>query len=60
MTPGPDAAARRQGVLAALAAFSIWGLAPLYFKAVGSVPPTEIVAHRILWSLLLLAALLAF
>jgi chloramphenicol-sensitive protein RarD len=60
MNPGPDAAARRQGVLAALAAFSIWGLAPLYFKAVGSVPPTEIVAHRILWSLLLLAALLAF
>jgi chloramphenicol-sensitive protein RarD len=60
MNPAADAAARRQGVLAALAAFSIWGLAPLYFKAVGSVPPTEIVAHRILWSLLLLAALLAF
>ncbi|WP_211165933.1 EamA family transporter RarD [Azoarcus sp. TTM-91] len=52
-------AARRQGVLAALGAFVIWGLAPLYFRAVDSVPPFEIVAHRILWSVALLAALLA-
>jgi chloramphenicol-sensitive protein RarD len=57
-----DAAANahRQGVLAALAAFSIWGLAPLYFKAVGSIPPIEIVAHRVLWSLIFLSTLLAF
>lgn len=51
---------RRQGIVGTLAAFTIWGLAPLYFKAVGSVPATEIVAHRVLWSLLLLAGLLAF
>ena len=55
-----DAQGRRTGIVAALVAFTIWGLAPLYFKAVGSVPPFEIVAHRILWSLVLLAALLAF
>ncbi|NMG73891.1 EamA family transporter RarD [Aromatoleum diolicum] len=55
-----DAPARRQGTLAAFAAFVIWGLAPLYFKAVGSVPPSEIVAHRIVWSLVFLTALLAF
>jgi len=52
--------ARRQGVIATLVAFTVWGLAPLYFKAVGSVPPTEIVAHRVLWSLVFLTALLAF
>lgn len=52
--------ARRRGALAALVAFTIWGLAPLYFKAVGSVPPFEIVAHRVLWSLVFLTALLAF
>ncbi|MBN8443491.1 MAG: EamA family transporter RarD [Thauera sp.] len=52
--------ALRHGTLAALAAFITWGLAPLYFRAVGSVPPFEIVAHRILWSLLFLCALLAF
>jgi chloramphenicol-sensitive protein RarD len=55
-----DAHARRQGVIATLIAFTVWGLAPLYFKAVGSVPPTEIVAHRIIWSLALLTGLLAF
>lgn len=46
-------------MLAALAAFCIWGLAPLYFRAIGSVPPFEIVAHRVLWSALFLAVLIA-
>lgn len=55
-----EALERRQGIAGTLTAFTIWGLAPLYFKAVGSVPSTEIVAHRVLWSLLLLAGLLAF
>ena len=49
----------RRGILAALAAFVIWGLAPLYFKAVASVPATEIVAHRVLWSVVFLAGLIA-
>ena len=49
----------RRGILAALAAFVIWGLAPLYFKAVASVPASEIVAHRVLWSVVFLAALIA-
>ena len=47
----------RRGIFAALAAFTIWGLAPLYFKAVGSVPADEIVAHRVLWSVVFLAIL---
>jgi chloramphenicol-sensitive protein RarD len=47
-------------MLAALFAFVVWGLAPLYFRALGSVPPFEIVAHRLLWSALFLAGLLAF
>ncbi|WP_181358973.1 EamA family transporter RarD [Pseudothauera lacus] len=54
-----NAGGARHAVPAAFTAFAIWGLAPLYFKAVGSVPPVEIVAHRVLWSALLLAALLA-
>lgn len=54
-----NAGGARHAVLAAFTAFVIWGLAPLYFKAVGSVPPVEIVAHRVLWSALLLAVLLA-
>lgn len=47
------------GVLYALGAFGIWGLTPVYFKAVAHVPAIEVVAHRIVWALpLLWAALL--
>jgi chloramphenicol-sensitive protein RarD len=35
----------------------LWGVLPLYFKALGHVRATEIVSHRILWSLLFLGAL---
>ena len=47
----------RAGVLYGAAAYGLWGLFPLYFKAVKQVPALEIVAHRILWSLVLLAGL---
>lgn len=53
----PDERAR--GLAFALAAYLSWGLLPLYFKALRPVPPLEILAHRAVWSLLLLAALLA-
>ncbi|PLX77193.1 MAG: EamA family transporter RarD [Azoarcus sp.] len=60
-TPPAEAAAElRRGTLAALLAFTIWGLMPLYFRAVGEVQPFEIVAHRVLWSLVFLAVLIAF
>lgn len=39
------------GLLYAGAAFIIWGLAPLYFREVASVPPLEMVLHRSAWSL---------
>ncbi|MDZ7828603.1 MAG: EamA family transporter RarD [Halofilum sp. (in: g-proteobacteria)] len=41
-----------------VAAFGLWGLFPLYFKAVSSVPAPEVLAHRILWSVAWVAALL--
>jgi chloramphenicol-sensitive protein RarD len=47
----------RAGILMGLGAYSLWGVMPLYFKAIGHVPAMEIVSHRILWSLFLLAAL---
>jgi chloramphenicol-sensitive protein RarD len=46
------------GVGAALAAYIFWGLAPIYFKLIQSAPPLEIIAHRILWSVPLLAGFL--
>lgn len=48
------------GVLYAALAFTAWGVFPLYFKQLGWVPPGELLIHRILWSLLLLAALLTW
>jgi chloramphenicol-sensitive protein RarD len=44
--------------LAALAAYVLWGLAPIYFKQIQAAPALEIVAHRILWSIPILAAFL--
>ena len=38
----------------ALAAFGAWGTVPLYYKLIGAVPPAEVVAHRILWSAVVL------
>lgn len=48
---------RRSGLGYALAAYSSWGLFPLYFRALRRVPAPEILAHRVLWSALFLAAL---
>ncbi|HEY0413015.1 MAG TPA: EamA family transporter RarD [Allosphingosinicella sp.] len=58
MTDPSDARARG-GLLLGLCAYALWGVLPLYFKALAAVKPTEIVAHRILWSLFFLAALAA-
>lgn len=57
MKPEPDHEARL-GLWAGLSAFSIWGLAPIYFKALAHVSPDEIIAHRVLWSVALLALVL--
>ena len=54
LNPLPDDAAERQlqhdGVLTALIAYVLWGVFPIYFKLVQSVPPTEVLAHRIVWA----------
>jgi len=47
-----------RGVLNATTAFLLWGLFPLYFHAIGEVPPVEILAHRMVWSLLFLCIVL--
>ena len=43
------------GVAYGIAAYGWWGLVPVYFKAVATVPAVEVLAHRILWSVVLLA-----
>ncbi|WP_338846517.1 EamA family transporter RarD [Massilia sp. W12] len=42
----------RKGMLYAASAFFCWGLFPLYFKQLQQIPALEMLAHRMLWSLL--------
>jgi chloramphenicol-sensitive protein RarD len=53
--PGESAA----GIFSAVAAFLIWGLSPIYYKAVGHVPAFEVLLHRMVWSFLLLICIVA-
>lgn len=48
----------RQGILLALAAYIMWGIAPIYFKTLANVPAFEIVTHRVIWSFFFLALIL--
>jgi chloramphenicol-sensitive protein RarD len=55
-TPRSDPATR--GLAFGLAAYALWGILPVYFKALAGVAATDIVAHRIVWSLPFLAVLI--
>ena len=57
--PHIDLAAQRTraGLLFGLAAYGLWGVLPIYFKLLLAVPAVDIVAHRIVWSLVALALL---
>jgi chloramphenicol-sensitive protein RarD len=54
-----DQSNRRTGLFFGLGAYLLWGVMPLYFKLLTVVPPIEIVANRILWSLIILAILVS-
>lgn len=48
----------RLGLVQALIACTFWGVMPIYFKLLQSIPPLEVVAHRIIWSVPLLIVIL--
>lgn len=48
----------RAGLAYGIGAYGLWGLLPIYFKWLQAVPSVAIVAHRIVWSMLVLASLL--
>lgn len=61
MNTAPAPAGSHEGGLPyALAAYGIWGFVPLFFKLMSSVPPVEVLAQRILWSLPLCFLIMAF
>lgn len=47
------------GILYAAAAYTCWGLFPLYFHQLAHVPASEVLVHRVVWSFVLMAGLLA-
>ncbi|GAA1587029.1 EamA family transporter RarD [Actinoplanes couchii] len=49
----------RRGYLYGLTAYVLWGFFPIYFKTLRPAPALEILAHRVLWSVLFVALLLA-
>ena len=48
----------KKGIVYAILAFVFWGLVPIYFKMIKSVSPTEILVHRIVWSVVFLTILI--
>ncbi|RYA24457.1 EamA family transporter RarD [Malaciobacter halophilus] len=49
---------KKLGLLYALSAFLFWGLTPMYYKQITMVPPFEILAHRVVFSVVVLVFLL--
>lgn len=57
MSDGVSGVAR--GVVLSLSAYLIWGFFPLFFRQLAGVAPAEVLAHRIIWSLLTLLPVIA-
>lgn len=56
----PDDSRYKLGLIYASSAFFLWGMAVLFFKQISHVPPFELIAHRSIWSLVLLAFIITF
>lgn len=50
---------RKQGLIAAIGGYLLWGILPLYWKLLEGVGAYEILAHRILWSFVCMVFVLA-
>lgn len=48
----------QKGFILALATFIMWGIFPIFFKFIENVAATEVLAHRIIWSALILLVVL--
>src|SRR5690606_23235851 len=53
-------ASSRMGLLCGLGAYGLWGVIPIYFRFLRHLPPLEVLAHRIVWSFFLLAAMIVW
>ena len=58
--PGLSPPLDRIGLGAAIGAYTAWGFMPVFFKQLAAVPSLEIIAHRVIWAVPLLIAIMAF
>ena len=49
-----------KGILKGIAAYTLWGLFPIYWKMLHQVPALQVIGNRIVWSFLLLAVVVLF
>ena len=47
-----------RGFAFALSAYLLWGFLPVFMKALGHIPPPEVIAHRVVWSVPIAALVL--
>ena len=50
----------RSGLIAGIAAFGTWGLIPVYWKLLSTIPAIEILAHRFVWTTGFLVGMLSW
>ncbi|WP_318482009.1 EamA family transporter RarD [Photobacterium leiognathi] len=48
----------KRGIILAIAAYTMWGIAPIYFKSLSQVTALEILSHRVIWSFFFLALII--
>jgi len=48
-----------KGTITTISAFFLWGIFPIYWKALKHVPSTQILAHRVVWSLVFILFLVS-
>lgn len=55
-----DSQQRNKGIIIGIVAYIIWGLLPIYWKALDAVRPDVVFAHRIIWSFFFIFIYIAF
>ena len=50
---------KRKGLLFGFAAYGLWGFMPLYIRLLDEAGPIEVLAHRVAWSVVVVALILA-
>tara|TARA_R110000744_G_scaffold79036_7_gene155390 strand:+ start:167 stop:1084 length:918 start_codon:yes stop_codon:yes gene_type:complete len=58
--PTSEKSALRGGIIFAISAYTMWGIAPLYFRLIDHINADEILVHRVVWSTILLLLIVLF